>query len=58
MAVTILNDNDVAIRLGNGDGTFTSRGPDVEVGKIKPVAIALGLFNADSNLDMAVVNPV
>ena len=45
--------NDVSIRLGNGDGTFTSTASDVVVGDA-PSSVAVGLFNADSNLDLAI----
>ena len=58
MAVANIDEADVSIRLGNGDGTFTlpaDSPPDVEVGN-NPGSIALGFFNADSNRDMAVVN--
>ena len=55
LAVTNFADDDVSIRLGNGDGTFTSTAPDVTVGNV-PSSIAVGLFNADSNLDLAVAN--
>ena len=55
LAVANINDDDVSIRLGNGDGTFTSTAPDVTVGNV-PSSIAVGLFNADSNLDLAVAN--
>ena len=53
LAVANLND-DVSIRLGNGDGTFTPA-PDVDV-ENGPVYVAVGLFNADSNQDLAVAN--
>ena len=46
-------DNDVTILLGNGDGTFTSITSDVVVGDV-PSSVAVGLFNADLNLDLAI----
>jgi hypothetical protein len=57
LAVPSQIDGNVSIRLGFGDGTFTTpttSPPDVPVGDA-PAEVALGLFNADSNLDMAVV---
>ena len=47
LAVVNQADDDVSIRLGNGNGNFTSTAPDVPVGNF-PVSIAVGLFNADS----------
>ena len=47
MAVVNFNDNDISIRLGNGDDTFTSPDnspPDVPVGN-GPLSIAVGNFN-------------
>ncbi|MET0786162.1 MAG: FG-GAP-like repeat-containing protein [Paenisporosarcina sp.] len=44
LAVANIFDNDVSIRLGNGDGTFTSTAPDVSVGN-EPASIAVGDFN-------------
>jgi hypothetical protein len=58
LAVPSQNDGNVSIRLGIGDGTFTTSTtspPDVPVGEA-PAEVTLGLFNSDSNLDMAVVD--
>ena len=44
LAVANGNDNDVSIRLGNGDGTFNSTAPDVVVGD-EPGYVAVGNFN-------------
>ena len=44
---------DVSIRLGNGDGTFTSTASDVVVVDA-PSSVAVGFFNADTNLDLAI----
>jgi len=54
LAVANNGDNDVSIRLGNGDAFFPFRN-DFEVGDA-PSSIAVGLFNADSNFDLAVAN--
>ena len=44
--LAVVNDlsDDVSIRLGNGDGTFTSTVPDVPVGNA-PTSIAVGDFD-------------
>ncbi|MGD1836248.1 MAG: VCBS repeat-containing protein, partial [Nitrososphaeraceae archaeon] len=55
LAVPNLFDDDVSILLGNGDGTFVTPATDFQVGDA-PVFVAVGLFDADSNLDLAVVN--
>ncbi len=47
-------DDAVSIRLGNGNGTFTSA-PDVPVGP-NQIFLTVGHFNSDSNLDLAVPN--
>jgi hypothetical protein len=44
----------ISIFLGNGDGTFQSR-VDYDVGW-GPVSVAVGDFNGDGKLDLAVVN--
>ena len=52
-----ISDN-VSVLLGNGDGTF-SEAPDspISIGvNTSPRSIAIGLFNEDSNLDIAVAN--
>lgn len=56
LAVANYNDNTVTILLGNGDGTFSpAPGLPVNVG-VNPAAVALGDFNADGKLDLAVAN--
>jgi hypothetical protein len=48
--------NDVSIRLGAGDGTFTSpTTPEITVGT-GPTSVALGDFNGDDKLDFASAN--
>jgi FG-GAP-like repeat/Bacterial Ig-like domain (group 3) len=49
-----LNDGDVAVFLGNGDGTF--RGPVDNLLGTFPVAIAVGDFDGDGILDVATVD--
>src|SRR5215467_2308857 len=58
LAVVNSNDNSVSILLGNGDGTFTPAGgsPIVLGNNLQPVAVAVGDFNNDGKLDLAVVN--
>jgi hypothetical protein len=48
------SDGDVAVFLGNGDGTF--RGPVDNVLGTFPVSIAMGDFNGDGILDVATVD--
>ncbi len=56
LAVVNEGNNTVTIMLNNGDGTFTQApGSPISVGQA-PVAIAVGDFNRDGNLDLAVVN--
>ena len=60
--LAVANENDefpvvesnVSILLGNGDGTFGTK-TDFGVGK-RPGSVAVGHFNGDSNLDLAVAN--
>ena len=48
--------NNVAVLLGNGDGTFTeTTGSPYNVGK-NPSAVVVADFNGDGNLDFAVAN--
>jgi hypothetical protein len=56
LAVVNFGDNTVSILLGNGDGTFTPAStPTVSVAE-DPRAVAVGDFNGDGKLDLAVVN--
>jgi hypothetical protein len=55
LVVPALNNAAVSVLLGNGDGTFrppilTSAGP------VNPWGVAVGDFNGDGNLDVAVAN--
>jgi FG-GAP-like repeat len=56
MAVANEDDDDVYILLGDGDGTFTPANPATILVGNAPNSIAVGFFDADSNLDMAVAN--
>ncbi len=58
LAVVNWVDEDVSILLGNGDGTFTPAStPTVSVGT-DPNSVAVGDFNGDGKLDLAVSNYV
>lgn len=46
--------DDIYILLGNGDGTFKS--PVSYVAQANPVSVAVGDFNGDGKLDLAVLN--
>ena len=54
LAVVVYGANNVAIFLGNGDGTFNAA-VNYAVGST-PCCISAGDFNRDSKLDLAVVN--
>ena len=56
LAVTNRGDNTVSILLGNGDGTFTPQTHSPFATGLTPVSLAVGDFNNDGNLDLAVVN--
>ena len=47
-------DGTVTILLGNGDGTFTAAASPAT--GIEPISIAVGDFNGDGHIDLAVVN--
>ncbi len=56
LALTNYISNTVSILLGKGDGTFTqASGSPISVGQM-PAALALGDFNGDGKLDLAVGN--
>jgi hypothetical protein len=56
MAVPDSTDNTVTIFLGNGDGTFTqANGSPISIPN-GPNAIAVGDFNGDGKLDLAITN--
>jgi hypothetical protein len=56
LVVSNLNSNNVTVFLGNGAGGFTAAsGSPITVGT-SPQAVALGDFNGDGKLDLAVAN--
>jgi len=61
LAVADATDSRILVFLGKGDGTFTAANPvncnlvDQCGNTVDPVALAVGDFNGDGNLDLAVV---
>ena len=53
VVASLLNDNKVTVRLGNGDGTLRPGPADVAVGA-GPHGIAVGDFDGDGHEDLAV----
>jgi YD repeat-containing protein len=56
LAVVNFDDGTVTILLGNGDGTFTQANGSPITGFNLPEGIAVGDFNEDGKLDLAVTN--
>jgi len=55
LIVGSFNTNQIAVLLGNGDGTF-SLTPRYDVGSSSTTSLTTGDFNHDGNLDVAVAN--
>jgi len=56
LAVANFVTNDVSVLLGNGDGTFQPALTFTTAGEAEPLAVAVGDFNGDGKLDLAVAN--
>ena len=55
LAVTVYNNAEALILLGNGNGTFTLQATPLKTGSA-PQSIAVGDFNGDGKADLAVAN--
>ncbi|MGQ0591626.1 MAG: FG-GAP-like repeat-containing protein [Gammaproteobacteria bacterium] len=55
LAATILLEDRVSVRLGNGDGTFSDDPPDIAVGD-RPFSVTVGDFDSDGREDLAITN--
>ncbi|HEY6292802.1 MAG TPA: choice-of-anchor D domain-containing protein [Terriglobia bacterium] len=58
LAVANYTDNSVSVYLGNGNGTFGSAVTTTAIGGQGPVALAVGDFNGDGKLDLAVADSI
>ena len=54
LAITNLDGRNVTVRLGDGEGVFAVRLPDVAIGNRRPYSIVAGDFNGDNREDLAV----
>ncbi|HEV2378874.1 MAG TPA: choice-of-anchor D domain-containing protein [Terriglobia bacterium] len=58
LAVANYADNTVSVYLSNGDGTFGSAITTTNLGGQGPLSLAVGDFNGDNRLDLAVANNI
>ena len=56
IAVANAGSNNVSILLGNGTGSFGTPATNFAIGILSPTSVAVGNFNADTILDIAVAN--